>query len=599
MNRNFVIQIFLLFLFFFSGFSFAQNDLLQKRITLAAQKEPLENVLITITKQTGVRFSYNSQLMNPKREVTVNVQNKTIKEVLPKILPSTVSYKKIGEHIVLLPKKEEKPNSLSSKTIPMVEEKNLLFSEEKVSDGVLTPSDEKGLDTVKIVKKNTFPDNGKITDNCLDSINLTKEENMKAQIAGLILAVAAVNTPVAAQDTVYIVRDTLQTENVQNIENKQQITCKPLHLTFFYPLGTGFVKSSEKCYHLSVNILGGVTGQLKGLGVASLFNISRYAVMGMQTAGLFNLSGVKNTDIHSLNAQFAGIFNHTQKGKSVQFAGVFNSGDTAYLQAGGIFNIAHKSYAQFAGVFNIANTTDAQVAGIFNQGDSAHFQAAGIWNVAKQTKCQLAGIANIAQKSYCQIAGIVNITKKGGFQMGLINVRDTADGISLGLINIVKKGGILEAGIEAGEFVHTALTFRSGVPRLYSILSLGYNYTDNLFTVGSGLGTSFNLIGNLGLNLELTYTTLYNTKNVRFGRKFAELVQLKPVLNYRFAKHFKIYAGPSFNLFIQRYNININPELVNSLKVKAPYSLYHRNIKGRGGYDTLDFWIGVVGGIKF
>ena len=78
--------------------------------------------------------------------------------------------------------------------------------------------------------------------------------------------------------------------------------------------------------------------------------------------------------------------------------------------------------------------------------------------------------------------------------MGLINVRDTADGVSLGLINIVKKGGILEAGIEAGEFVHTAVTFRSGVQRLYSIISVGYNYIENFWSVGTGLGTKSALI---------------------------------------------------------------------------------------------------------
>ena len=547
---------------FTSSIAYSQSNPLEKNTTLQVQNTPLEQVLANISKQTGVRFSYNSQIVNPKTKVSVHVQNKTVKEVLALILPAEVSYKIVGEHIVFYATPLKKNNITQIESPP-----NTSFAE--------------------IIEKNELPDNGKPADDCLnsvsvaegtmslqkDTLSLTREEDMKAQIAGLMLAVATASAPIAAQDTISV----------------QQQVCKPAQLTFFYPLGTGLAKSSEKCYHFSVNILGGVTGELKGLEAGGLFNINKYGAAGAQFAGLFNVTRAGDSEITSANAQFAGIFNYTRKGISAQFAGIFNHGDTAYLQAGGIYNITHRSYAQFAGIFNIANKTGAQFSGIFNHGDTAHFQAAGIWNTAKQTKCQFSGIANRAQESYCQIAGIVNITKKGGFQMGLINVRDTVDGVSLGLINIVKHGGVLEAGIEAGEFVHTALTFRSGVPRLYSIISVGYNYTDNFFAVGSGLGTSFKLVGNLGLNLELAYATLYNTKSVRFNRTFSSLVQLSPVLNYRFAKHFKMYLGPTLNFLIQNRRSTI----------KVPYSIYHGTIAGPIYNYPFDIWIGVVGGIKF
>jgi hypothetical protein len=187
----------------------------------------------------------------------------------------------------------------------------------------------------------------------------------------------------------------------------------------------------------------------------------------------------------------------------------------------------------------------------------------------------------------------VNVTKKGGFQLGLINVRDTADGVSLGLINIVKQGGIMEAGIEGGEFVHTAVTFRSGVQRLYSIISVGYNYASDengFWMIGSGLGTSIPLAKNAGLNLELTQATL----PVR-GSQWHSFTQFKPVFNYRFAKHFKIYAGPSLNvLVLDRDNsgwfLGGQP-----LDVKIPYKMYHRTFEK----GTFDMWVGVTGGIKF
>jgi opacity protein-like surface antigen len=218
----------------------------------------------------------------------------------------------------------------------------------------------------------------------------------------------------------------------------------------------------------------------------------------------------------------------------------------------------------------------------------------------------LAGVVNIAGETKCQIAGVVNITQKGRFQAGLINVRDTADGISLGLINIVKQGGVMEAGIEAGEFVHTALTFRSGVQRLYSIISVGWRYPNNksanksFFAIGTGLGTSFKLIGNLGLNLELTHTQFYK-RNIGIAR-YIGLTQFSPQLNYRFAKHFKMYVGPSLNLLVQSYDYNtalfLDPYYED---IKSPYSLYHSNFDTPSGNKNrnIDMWIGITGGIKF
>jgi hypothetical protein len=447
-------------------------------------------------------------------------------------------------------------------------------------------------------EKNTPPNNGTPAIDCLDSISLTKNEDMKNQIAGILMAVATATTPLAAQDT-------LQTDSVQSVEMQQQTKCKPAQLTFIYPLGTGGAKASKNCYHFSVNVLGGVTGQTRGFEAGGLFNINKYGNWGAQFAGLFNIAGAKNTEIMSHNVQFAGLFNHTQKGTSVQFAGLWNTGDTAYLQGAGLFNVAKEVNFQGAGLFNIAKKADvqaaglfntstesyAQLAGLFNQGETAHFQAAGLWNNAKETKCQLAGLVNIAQESSCQIAGILNITKKGCFQMGLINVRDTADGVSLGLINIVKKGGVLEAGIEAGEFMHTAVTFRSGVKRLYTIIYVGCNFGSTRMTwaVGVGLGTSVKLIGNLSLDFELTHASFYSSRLVNnWG---TTLTQFRPVLNYRFAKHFKMYAGPTLNLYTETERWwGPSPQ-----RLKVPYSFLHRSYNN----TTLDLWVGVVGGIKF
>ena len=597
-----VRTFFLVFLFFvLKQTAYSQTNPLEKRATLQVQNEPVENVFTVLTQQTGVRFSYNSQLINPKSKVTVNVQNKTIKEILPKIIPASVTYKKVGEHIVFLQKDNGKLMNDCLNDVSVAE------------------------DTLTLTK---------------DTISLTKEEEMKAQIAGILMAVATASAPVVAQDTTQMKQQREQAVHSEQVDKKtseqvnestsgqdtqiaehstqdstsSQKPEKPLvpaQLTFIYPLGTGWVKSAEKSYHFSLNVLGGVIGQLQGFEAGSIFNINKYGARGAQFAGVFNIAAACNPALSSRNAQFAGVFNLTQKGKSAQFAGVFNIGDTAYFQAGGVFNMAHETGAQFAGVFNSADTARFQAAGVVNIAGEAPFQAAGVANVSSKTAFQAAGVVNVsyqraafqaagvvnvAQESVCQIAGVVNVTKKGRFQMGVINVRDTADGVSLGLINIVKHGGILEAGIEAGEFVHTAVTFRSGVQRLYSIISVGYNYTDNFWSVGYGLGTSFKLVGNLSLNLELTHATLYNHNwSNRYSSAGKALTQFTPMLNYRFAKHFKIYAGPSLNLLYQ-----YDDYFSGYYKLKIPYSMYQHTFPSIATVSrTLDLWVGVVGGIKF
>ena len=157
---------------------------------------------------------------------------------------------------------------------------------------------------------------------------------------------------------------------------------------------------------------------------------------------------------------------------------------------------------------------------------------------------------------------------------------------------------ILEFAIEAGETIHTASSTRIGMTRIYLTVCYGYNYVDNFFAVGSGFGTSFKLIGNFGLNMELTYVPLFSIHSglfdvVGFWRN--SLIQFRPMFSYQFTKRLKIYAGPSLNILVQNNDDGglflLNP----AIDVKIPYNLYNKTYEN----STLNMWIGVVGGIKF
>jgi len=156
---------------------------------------------------------------------------------------------------------------------------------------------------------------------------------------------------------------------------------------------------------------------------------------------------------------------------------------------------------------------------------------------------------------------------------------------------------VLEFAIEAGETIHTASSIRIGMTRIYMTVCYGYNYVDNFFAVGSGPGTSFKLIGNFGLNIELTYVPLFSIHSGLFdviGFWRNSLIQFRPMFSYQFTKRFKIYAGPSLNILVQN-NDDGGLFLSPAIDVKIPYNLYNKTFEN----STLNMWIGIVGGIKF
>ena len=156
---------------------------------------------------------------------------------------------------------------------------------------------------------------------------------------------------------------------------------------------------------------------------------------------------------------------------------------------------------------------------------------------------------------------------------------------------------LLEIGIEAGDVNHIAIPLRVGTNRIYATISCGYNFIDNFFAVSSGPGTTFQLTDKFGFSLELAYAALFGVKSgvfdiVSFWRN--SHIQLKSLFNYRFAKHFKIYAGPSFNILVQTNDNGgwfANP----AIDVKIPLNLYTKTSKN----SISNMWIGVICGIKF
>lgn len=589
-------------------------------ITLEVTEASLSDILYSITEQTGIRFAYNPRLIQSEAGTSLSIYQENIERTLAILLPDSITYKKIGNHIILQQLKKEDlvgiEDSLSNDTGSNTEGNSTPGFQ---TEEVLLQTDRRIHSD--FIEKNTSSNTGKDGNNCLDSIIEKKDEEMKHYIAALLMAGNMAAGNITAQDG--SLSDTIASKKNANVAENTGIPRKTAQLTFVYPLGTGWIKSPEHIYTFSVNVIGGVTGGYAGIELGSVFNINMYGSRGLQLAGVFNLTGVSGSNaIYSNQVQMALGFNYNHLGKSVQFAGGVNVADTAYFQGASCINIARTSYVQLAAglnltkngkvqlssginiaessIFqltaglNLAQTTKAQLSAGMNIAQSSRFQMTGGMNITQRGKGQISAGMNIAGESNFQLTAGINITGKGGFQMAVINVRDTADGVSLGLLNIVKKGGVLEFGIEGSEFIHTSATFRSGTRRLYTYLSAGANFTDQFWSAGIGLGTSFLWKNRFGLNLELIHYSLYGKifrqyfPSGAYYTSYNGMVQFRPVFHLEIARHFKLFLGPSANLLIQSSDYGQFADI-------APYSI----VENTSRYARLNFWVGVSGGFKF
>lgn len=93
------------------------QPLLEKRVSLSAQDEPLEAVLYRLIDQEGVQLSFSNSIIPPKARVTVEIDRQPLGEALAQILEGMpIAFRVVGGQIVLYRNKEE-PEANATHTI--------------------------------------------------------------------------------------------------------------------------------------------------------------------------------------------------------------------------------------------------------------------------------------------------------------------------------------------------------------------------------------------------------------------------------------------------------------------------------------------------
>ena len=555
----------------------AQERHLSKKITLSVSNVPLERALASIGEAADFTFSYNADLIEPGKQVTVRAQNKNVDAVITDLLGDRVRKKEIGDHVILVmnaPREEKQKEKLESTVTGIVTEarSGKVIPEATIYEvggrrSALTRAD----GTFSI----TFPDGEKLTGLTIckagyrDTVVFIRPIADQHLIITLRTRMAAIERIEMQPGTIDLTlssgrRMTLDSLQVVNafIPRKLRVNSINLHIFDTWPVQLSFVPylgtnrkiSGSVSNAFSLNLLAGYSGGVRGFELGGLLNIDRYHVRGFQLGGLGNIVGGKTSGF-----QLGGLFNvNLDRLYGFQLGGLFNvnRGRMTGFQLGGLFNWVTDTIrgAQVAGLFNYvpARWKGAQIAGLVNVSlaQVTGFQLSGLVNISKEylSGVQIAGLVNVArtQNRGLQIAGLINYTRTlKGVQIALINVASRQEsGVPIGFFSHVRQGGYRCAELSADEISYVNIAYKTGTDRLYNIFKAGTN-DSLLMNFAYGFGTLFHLGKKTSITLDFTGGMLFSARN-RFSW-YGALLKLAPAFEYRIAKHFALFAGPTLN----------------------------------------------------
>ncbi len=574
---------------------FSQSNFLTQKITLDIQKCSLEVALNEIEKAGHFRFSYDAGLIPAERQVEIKAKNLQIGTLLNNLLGKEIGSREIGSHVILVRRRSV---SHEKKSFPTIEIKGIISDFESrapLADATIfeignrksaiSGNNGQYKLTIPTGKKNwglTFCKSGyedtvifisQIPEYKINVLLRPVQEQF-TRLNSLQSGLISINYTDSLRVVNWLVPRTT-TVNAQNLEVRSSGTLQASVIPY---LGTNGKVTGSITNRLSINLLAGYTGGLKGFEIGGLLNITRKEMSGVQVGGLFNIVGGRSRGL-----QIGGLFNFDLgKFQGVQAAGLFNYiPDTINgLQISLASNIAAKQSNcwQVSALFNLAmkDVRKAQVCGLVNYAHNVD----GI---------QFAGLLNIARNHNdgIQIAGIVNYaTIVNGLQIGLVNISNTVErGLPIGLFSYVQEGyHVIE--VSGNEIFLGNMAFKSGTETFYNFVELGIG-TDYKLHASYGIGTIFTLKKKLSMNLDASAGFVYHPVDTTYQ---GLLVRVTPALEYRFAKHFAIFGGPAYNFFLFSKG---KPSATS--RGLSTYDFYFKSTENA----SIQMWIGGALGVRF
>ena len=101
----------------FSHYRLLGQDLLEKRITLKMENKSLKSVLLSIERNSEVKFIYNPTEIKSSTRVTFQASNEPLADALVRLLrPLSIRYEVAGKQVMLF--RTEKSSSATEDALP-------------------------------------------------------------------------------------------------------------------------------------------------------------------------------------------------------------------------------------------------------------------------------------------------------------------------------------------------------------------------------------------------------------------------------------------------------------------------------------------------
>jgi hypothetical protein len=587
--------------YLFPGYISAQ-DLLEKRITLKITNLPLDETLQKIGDLGSFSFSYSPDMIDVKSRVSIQAENRSIREILVAIFKDKVTFKERRRYIILQKKPEtekpEEPENFDLNGYIIDNKTGKKLANASIYESVTLASavsNQYGYYKIRLpaahsslrlevrredyigksipipTRKDTYLQIS-LNPDTLKPISGRSAKHTPVQVDSLRTKVAVPQFEIAKaglpRDTMFIDSsasgkaitwadyETLRKKyrRVQNkfvsafASAKQAVHTRNIEDTLYAPfqasilpfLGTNHGLSGNIVNDYSINLIAGYSLGVAKFEVGSLINVVRGNVTGFQLGGVANLVGNNVTGF-----QYANFLNMTL-GNFTGFQGT-----------------------------NFINYTGKNFRG---------FQVAGVGNVVVGV---LDGYQFSAGYNYAH-------TVRKGHQIGFVNYADSTAKVPFGLFSWVHSNGYRRYEFSTDEFNYFNTAFKTGVERFYNIFNLGFNGDTKdkpLFTIGYGFGTAQRLGKGWSANADLTGSIVFlNTDrndDVNQG-----IVKFALAIEKKIGSRFALFAGPSLTTFFAKDSGLINAEAKKGL---SPVWLG----KKPDGSSKVYGWVGFQAGIRF
>jgi hypothetical protein len=289
---------------------------------------------------------------------------------------------------------------------------------------------------------------------------------------------------------------------------------------------------------LSLNVVGGYAGGLRGFEVGSVVNLEHGCVEGVQVAGVLNA-----TEGLVRGLQVSGVANVVRGSlRGVQVAGALNltGGVDAGVELAGAANVVvgEVKGAQISGG---ANVTSRFVRGLQLTGGA---NVSGSW----VNGAQIAGGMNYAS----EVAGLqlapLNLSsgRVRGAQIGVVNIAEQSD-FSLGVVSINTRGRTQVEGWSAVETGLFAAALKHGGSHWHGLYGLGTRATDPKLGLVLGFGGDMPLGEHFYWGADVVG---YWEPHFKRNSELATLIQPRAFVGLRILKPLSVFAGASYNVLI-------------------------------------------------